>query len=80
MPIRLKGEIRFMKKKTILSLIFVLIVVFSVALTYNVYKERLENQNESYFSEDATTDDIIIGMNGNLLDEDDDEVQIGEMI
>ena len=69
-----------MKKKTILSLIFVLIVVFSVALTYNVYKERLEKQNESYFSEDATTDDIIIGMNGNLLDEDDDEVQIGEMI
>jgi len=69
-----------MEKKTILSLIFVLIVVFSVALTYNVYKEKFEKQNESYFSDDATADDIIIGMNGNLLDEDDDEVQIGEMI
>ncbi|OYT28991.1 hypothetical protein B6U98_03525 [Thermoplasmatales archaeon ex4572_165] len=68
-----------MKKKTILSLIFVLIVILSITLTYNIYKEKLEKQDDSYYSDDATADDIIVGMNWNLLDED-DEVEIGEMI
>ena len=68
-----------MKKKTILSLIFVLIVILSIALTYNIYKEKLEKQDESYYSDDATVDEIIVGMNWNLIDED-DEVEIGEMI
>ena len=68
-----------MKKKTILSLIFVLIVILSITLTYNIYKEKLEKQDDSYYSDDATADDIIVGMNWNLLDED-AEVEIGEMI
>ena len=68
-----------MKKKTILSLIFVIIVILSITLTYNIYKEKLEKQDDSYYSDDATADDIIVGMNWNLLDED-AEVEIGEMI
>ncbi len=66
-------------KKKILALIFVLIIVFSVALTYNVYKGEMEKKDETDYSGEATSDDIIDEMDESLLGED-DEVEIGEMV
>ena len=66
-------------RKKILGLLFVLIIVFSTALIYNIYTEEFAKDDKTEYSDDVTSDDIIGEIEDTLLDEDDD-VEIGEMV
>ena len=66
-------------RKKILGLIFVLIIVFSTALIYNIYTEEFGKDDKTEYLDDVTSDDVISEIEDTLLDEDDDVV-IGEMV
>ncbi len=70
-----------MRKKNILLLLFILIIIFSVTLIYNVYTNEIgkENKTGGYSSNDVTSDDVMSEIDTVLLDENDD-IEIGDLI
>lgn len=66
-------------KKKVLAIIFVLIIVFSIALVYNLYTDESGKEDETGYFDGVTSDDVMSEIEDSLLDEDDD-VEIGEMI
>jgi len=64
--------------KKILAVLFVLIIVFSAALIYNVYTDE-SGKEETGYSNGVTSDDVMSEIDDSLLDED-DTVEIGEMV
>jgi len=66
-------------RKKILAIIFILIIVVSTALIYNVYTDESGKEDKTGYSDEVTSDDVMSEIDDILLDEDDD-VEIGEMI
>jgi len=66
-------------RKKILVIIFVLIIVFSTALIYNVYTDEFGKEDVTGYSGEVTSDDVMNEIDDSLLDED-DAVEIGEMV
>ena len=65
--------------KKIISIIFLLIVLISLALVYNYYKSANdEKQYDTTF--DTIVEDDISEEIDNLFIEEDDEIEIGEMV
>ena len=65
-------------KKILLTLLFIMIVIFSSVLIFNILSEdskKVEIDDEPNYS----TEEIMGEINNNLLDED-DEIEIGEII
>ena len=65
--------------KKILGVLFVLIIVFSAALIYNVYTDESGEEDTTGYYNGVTSDDVMSEIDDGLLDEDDD-VEIGEMV
>ena len=66
-------------RKKILVIIFVLIMVFSTALIYNVYTDEFGKEDVTGYSDEVTSDDVMNEIDDSLLDED-DAVEIGGMV
>ncbi len=66
-------------RKKILGLIFVLIIVFSTVLIYNIYTDEFGKEDKTEYSDEVTSDEVMSEIEDTLLDEADD-VEIGEMV
>ena len=65
-------------KKILLTIISVLIILFSSVLIYHVFSEDSIEINQGVEKEDST-DDVMNEIDENLIDEN-DEVKIGEIV
>ena len=65
-------------KKILLTIISVLVILFSSVLIYHVFSEDSIEINQGVEKEDST-DDVMNEIDESLLDEN-DEVKIGEMV
>lgn len=65
-------------KKILLTIISVLIILFSSVLIYHVFSEDSIEINQGVEKEDST-DDVMNEIDESILDEN-DEVKIGEMV
>ncbi len=65
--------------KKIISIIFLLIVLISLALVYNYYKSTTDGEQYDTTFDTIVEDDISEEID-NLFIEEDDEIEIGEMV